>query len=76
MIAENNIPRNQPIYDTDLYDKDIMFFNYETTKDTTWSSITTAWKKCQVDRLNQINVELKAMAPHLKTRTAFTAAYK
>ena len=76
LFAENIINRNQPIYDTDMFDKDIMFFNYRQTGHNTWSSLLHTWKLCQLDRLNEINIELQAMAPHLKTRTAFTAAYK
>ena len=75
LLADNYISRNQPIYDNDPFDKDIMFMNYANTKDNTWTSLTLAWKKCQVDRLNKINAELKAMEPHLKTRTVFTAAH-
>ena len=75
ILAETKSHRNQPIFDNDPFDKDIMYFNYKNTGDKTWSSLITAWHKCQMDRLDAINLELKAMEPHLKTRTVFSAAH-
>ena len=60
-FAENKIQRNQPIYDTNMFDKDIMYYNYHNTGDSTWLSVIQAWKRCEMDRIEEINNELKIM---------------